>query len=291
MATISAAEPSAPPNGTFATVIDQLTTSWTVNPGDPAENDARNRTRTELTYAILSTSPPSGNASESTGFRAMTTSMIDRVREAFEMWDDLIAISLVETNSVTVVVSEAGDTVFELAGQGTDTVRAAVSYVLAAGQSIETLRTTIDAGTAAIDLAGNDLANKIVGNGGINLIIGGDGADMLYGGGGADTFVYGVLDDSTVIRTGRDTLADFSLTDGDRIDLHLIDTVAGGVVNQAFRFLGDDAFGGRAGQLRAVFSGADTLLQRRCGRRCRGRFRRAPERAHHPPDRRLRPVG
>ncbi|MCQ8780440.1 hypothetical protein NQU49_27980, partial [Escherichia coli] len=48
------------------------------------------------------------------------------------------------------VVDVAGDQVFEKAGEGTDTVRTSVSYVLAAGQSIETLE--LAAGTASLDL-------------------------------------------------------------------------------------------------------------------------------------------
>lgn len=158
------------------------------------------------------------------------------------------------------IVSEAGDRVFETIGQGNDTVRASVSYVLAAGQSVETLRTTDDAGTAGIDLTGNDLGNKLVGNMGTNVLVGGGAADSLFGRGGADLFQFRSLADSTVAASGRDTIQDFSRAQGDRIDLHVIDAVAGGVVNQAFRFVGDAGFREKAGELRSVVSGTNTLV-------------------------------
>ncbi|TXN23564.1 calcium-binding protein, partial [Methylobacterium sp. WL19] len=160
----------------------------------------------------------------------------------------------------TFIVSAATDKVFEALNDGADTVKAAVDYGLAAGQSIETLRTARDTGTAAIDLTGNEFANKILGNDGLNILSGGDGADLLYGRGGADTFVFDRLGDSTVSGAGRDTLKDFSTSQGDRIDLHFIDAVAGGVVNQAFRFIEDDAFTMRAGELRSIVSGGSTLV-------------------------------
>ncbi|WP_019903589.1 M10 family metallopeptidase C-terminal domain-containing protein [Methylobacterium sp. 77] len=160
----------------------------------------------------------------------------------------------------TFFVGLSSDKVFEAVGDGNDTVRASVSFVLAAGQEIEALRTTSDTGTGAIDLTGNERVNKLVGNDGANILSGGTGADSLFGRGGADTFLYKLLTDSTVAGSGRDTLQDFSRTQGDRIDLHLIDAVAGGSVNQAFKFIGDDDFTQRAGELHAVASGANTLV-------------------------------
>ena len=86
-------------------------------------------------------------------------------------------------------VDNAGDLATELAGQGTDRVYSAVSYALVAGVSIETLSTTNPFGTAAIDLAGNELANTVYGNFGNNLLYGGDGNDTLAGYDGDDTLV------------------------------------------------------------------------------------------------------
>ncbi len=83
-------------------------------------------------------------------------------------------------------VDDLGDAVIEAAGEGTDTVKAAVSFVL--GANIEKLTLT---GSANIDGTGNDLANSIKGNAGNNVLTGGGGKDTLTGGLGADTFVFG----------------------------------------------------------------------------------------------------
>ena len=68
-------------------------------------------------------------------------------------------------------------------GQGTDTVRAAISYVLTA--NVENLVLT---GSANLSGTGNSLANTLSGNGGNNCLDGGAGADHLYGGAGNDVY-------------------------------------------------------------------------------------------------------
>ncbi|MCR6501357.1 hypothetical protein MUO32_20185 [Shinella sp. CPCC 101442] len=83
-------------------------------------------------------------------------------------------------------VSVAEDVVVETSGQGTDRILSEVDYVLASGVSIEVLSTRSYAGTAAIDLTGNELAQRIVGNAGANILLGMGGADILNGGLGAD---------------------------------------------------------------------------------------------------------
>jgi Ca2+-binding RTX toxin-like protein len=63
--------------------------------------------------------------------------------------------------------------------------------------------------------AGND---KLSGGSGNDKLIGGVGADTLTGGLGTDTFFYQSIGESTVATTGRDTIADFSSAQGDKID-------------------------------------------------------------------------
>lgn len=82
------------------------------------------------------------------------------------------------------VVDVAGDTVTELAGEGTDTVQASDNFTL--GDNVENLVLT---GTAAINGTGNTLNNKITGNSGNNTLDGGAGVDTLDGGLGDDTYV------------------------------------------------------------------------------------------------------
>ena len=77
----------------------------------------------------------------------------------------------------------------EVADEGiADRVFATVSYVLGAGQSIETMSTNDAAGTAAINFTGNGLGQLIFGNAGANTLVGGGGADTLLGLGGGDLF-------------------------------------------------------------------------------------------------------
>jgi Ca2+-binding RTX toxin-like protein len=103
------------------------------------------------------------------------------------------------------VVDVAGDQVFEKAGEGTDTVRTSVSYVLAAGQSIETLE--LAAGTASLDLTGNELANTLRDNAGNNRLDGGAGRDTLISLGGRDVLLGGQDSDSAIIDRSGATAA------------------------------------------------------------------------------------
>jgi Ca2+-binding RTX toxin-like protein len=90
----------------------------------------------------------------------------------------------------TYVVQNAGDVIVESAGQGNDTVQSSVNYTLTAGADVETLRTTDDNGTAAINLTGNAANNQVIGNNGDNTLNGGGGnSDQLTGRGGNDTYI------------------------------------------------------------------------------------------------------
>jgi Ca2+-binding RTX toxin-like protein len=110
-------------------------------------------------------------------------------------------------------VDDAGDRVLEAAGEGSDTVFAAVDYTLADGQEVERMRG--NAGTADLALGGNAFNNEIVGGRGNDTLTGGDGNDTLDGGAGA----------------GADTLTggagnDVFLFDRDFIGVANVDTVA-----------------------------------------------------------------
>ncbi len=117
------------------------------------------------------------------------------------------------TGNETYYVDNAGDTVSEAGGNGTDTVYASISYTIAA--DIENL---ISEGTGAISLTGNASNNSITGNAADNVIDGGAGADRMNGGLGNDTYT---VDDAgdVVVDSGGDadkilTSISYILADG-----------------------------------------------------------------------------
>ncbi|MBO3762527.1 hypothetical protein J5J09_22415, partial [Ciceribacter sp. L1K22] len=86
-----------------------------------------------------------------------------------------------------------GDQVQEMAAQGTDTVRASISYTL--GGSVENLVLT---GSGNLTGTGNSLANVITGNSGNNTLSGLAGNDRLDGGAGNDTLDGGAGNDTLI---------------------------------------------------------------------------------------------
>jgi hypothetical protein len=79
------------------------------------------------------------------------------------------------------IVGELNDEVIEGANEGTDTIRASVTYTL----PIYVEKLTL-IGTDAINGTGNGLANVITGNAANNILNGKAGADQLRGGAGND---------------------------------------------------------------------------------------------------------
>jgi len=122
----------------------------------------------------------------------------------------------------TYVVDHVGDRVYEVYGEGTDTVRSSISYSLT--PDVENLFLT---STAAINGTGNGLHNAINGNSGNNVLDGGLGNDSLYGWGGDDTLYGGYDHDRLSGGIGNDLLVGNS---------------------------GNDVLGGGAGADRFVFS-------------------------------------
>ncbi len=84
------------------------------------------------------------------------------------------------------IVDDLGDVVVEETAGGTDTVRTALSYTLAA--NVENLTLT---GTDAVSGTGNALDNLLMGNAAANLLNGGAGNDTLSGGEGPDMLMGG----------------------------------------------------------------------------------------------------
>jgi serralysin len=163
-------------------------------------------------------------------------------------------------------VNHAGDMVNDPIGGGADRVFASLTYALTAGSEIELMSTSNHAGTAAIGLTGNELANVIYGNAGDNVLNGGGGtaADVLVGLGGNDTLLGGLGADTLTGGMGADRFAyaaggdagdlitDFRKSEGDVLDVHAVLQSAGG-------YDGSNAFSN--GYLYFLASGANTLIQ------------------------------
>jgi hypothetical protein len=73
---------------------------------------------------------------------------------------------------------------------------------------------------------------------------------QLYGGTESDCFIYVSIKDSTVAKSGRDTIFDFSSKQKDKIDLRAIDAITKSGGNQAFKFIDKQGFHKKAGELR-----------------------------------------
>ncbi|RYY22640.1 MAG: heme peroxidase [Sphingomonadales bacterium] len=109
------------------------------------------------------------------------------------------------TGNDTHFVENALDRVVESVGAGSsDRVYAGTSYALTAGSEVEILSTDWHAGTAAINLSGNDFDNAIYGNEGSNIIDGSGGNDTVDGRGGNDILFGSAGVDISIGGTGDD---------------------------------------------------------------------------------------
>jgi serralysin len=110
------------PEFTLKQIVTQLQTQWY---GD--EGTTRKWAGTTVSYSIPTIAPPDAGFGEAAGFVNMTTHMRTMAATAFELWDDLIAINLNQTNSIAAPITFAysnrtsGDGSYsraELAGDG-----------------------------------------------------------------------------------------------------------------------------------------------------------------------------
>jgi Ca2+-binding RTX toxin-like protein len=98
---------------------------------------------------------------------------------------------------------------------------------------------------AGVSLVGAAGADSLTGGNGNDTLSGGLGSDVLRARSGADTFVFG-----SAAAADGDVIVDFVASQGDRLDLRLIDADAA-AGDQAFSFIGGAAFApGVPGQLR-----------------------------------------
>lgn len=85
-------------------IITQLQTSW----GGAFEGSVRSWSSPSITYSILNLAPAPGSlVPEFVGGAPVTPTQVAFAAEAFELWDDLIAISMAENNSIFASITFA----------------------------------------------------------------------------------------------------------------------------------------------------------------------------------------
>ncbi len=159
------------------------------------------------------------------------------------------------TGNDTYVTSDAGDTIIEFAGEGTDTVQTTLD-VYTLGANLENLTYV---GSGYFTGIGNALDNVIIGGANYDTLIGGGGNNRLDGGLGRDTVDYSAAPSSVSINLaagsgsngygGTDTLAS-------------IESVMGSAFNDVLIGRGADDIlaGGAGGDYLIGGAGNDTLM-------------------------------
>jgi serralysin len=149
-------------------------------------------------------------------------------------------------------VDTIGDSVVELANEGTDTVSSSISYTLTDNVDNLVLTGSATDGTGnALDnlITGDSISNHLNGGAGNDRLVGGDGVDFLTGGAGNDIFVGQINATQVASKTGPislDVVLDFG--PGDKIDLSGIDANSGVAGDQAFTLV-DSANPNNAGEI------------------------------------------
>ena len=177
----------------------------------------------------------------------------------------------------TVVLGDVGDRVTgdgfgnTIDGRGgNDTIRGGAGDDVLLGGAGADILSGQSGNDRVIGGQGNDLVGGGIGNdsvfggmgndrlfGGDNddVVFGSSGRDLLTGGDGRDLFVFNAGD--TAVRA-PDLITDFDA--GDRIGLATIDANENAAGDQAFTFIGAQAFSGAAGELRAVTANGFTRV-------------------------------
>jgi Ca2+-binding RTX toxin-like protein len=161
------------------------------------------------------------------------------------------------TGNDTYVVDDAGDTVVEGVGEGTDLVQASVNFQL--GANVENLTLT---GTSNVNATGNGDNNVLTGNSGNNVLDGGIGSDTLIGGAGNDLYIVDDLVDvvTEAANAGTDTVQFFgsgAYTLGTNVE-NL--TLSGLATNGTGNTLANTIVGNALDNVLSGGAGADTLI-------------------------------
>ena len=156
--------------------------------------------------------------------------------------------------SDTYVVDEFDDEVFELAGEGYDTVIAMMGYSLVGQDHIEQLILAPAAGTDGA--SGNGQNNTIIGNNSANSLLGLGGNDILDGGLGDDTMIGGTGGDRYYVRDANDSVVENAGEGADEVFAAVTHTLSDYVEN-LFLNLSTDPINGTGNDLNnSIFGNA-----------------------------------
>ncbi|WP_408586182.1 calcium-binding protein [Novosphingobium sp.] len=164
-----------------------------------------------------------------------------------------------------VLVGDVGDNVLSGLGGNDQLFGQDGADLLYGGRGNDTL----DGGSGE-DVLNGDVGNDILrggagsdtldGGAGNDTLTGGAGKDYANGGAGADRFVFAKGDLFGVTISDADVINDFQSSQGDRIDLSLLDASTKATGDQAFQFIGTAAFHNVAGELRISQSDGATYV-------------------------------
>lgn len=135
----------------------------------------------------------------------------DRNQDGISQADELLSLEAMKITSISLASQEAG---YE-AGDSFVSHESFFTYEDGRTGSIADVWFNVQEGSTigqGVTIEGTDYNDVIFGTEGADTIIGGGGDDLLYGGRGADIFLFRDGD-------GFDTIADFSLEEGDKLDL------------------------------------------------------------------------
>jgi hypothetical protein len=124
----------------------------------------------------------------------------------------------------------------------------------AEADDIGTTPTTPPTTVTGQSIIGDSYNNTLYGTSGNDTLNGNGGKDILTGGSGKDTFVF-----DTALEANGDTIRDF-VHGIDKISLSGIDASTRVTGNQAFKFIGMQAFHKVAGELKAYASSGNTYI-------------------------------
>ena len=160
---------------------------------------------------------------------------------------DVAIASYLGVNRVKIVVSDH-PLIVEVVGGAHSATSDSAEYHAAISLSGLAGNDLLNGGMGNDQLNGGGGSDTLAGGAGADLLYGAAGADQLWGNAGADMFRYKTLGDSPGSASGRDQIMDFSVRDGDRIDLSILDA---NLVARGFNgfWLGGDRFSHRAGEL------------------------------------------